>query len=123
MSGKYSRTKGHDFERAVCTFLRERFPNRTIRRSQQGDEAYEPDVVVGQDIDEDRPPRGLNVQDLWIECNSSIRPNVFVKLKQAIADAEKHGNGKVPVVIAHKTRGETVVCMKLSDFSKWSGWG
>lgn len=74
----YQRRKGHNFERAVATKLREAFPNATVRRSDQGYGAHEPDVVV----------QGAGLADhVWWECNTGFSPQPLAKLEQAEFDA------------------------------------
>lgn len=88
--GALSRTKGHQWERDVATMLRSSFPDATVRRSDQGFGAYEPDVV----IEGNASPL---LKSLWIECQCSRKPTPLDKLCQAERDAK--AIWRVPVCI------------------------
>ncbi len=77
MSGATSRTKGHDHERAIATAYRAAWPHATVRRGEQTQLAWEPDVVVLGDPLLDR---------LWTECQLSRQPAPHAKLAQAERD-------------------------------------
>lgn len=94
--GLLSRRKGHTFERWVATQLRQAFPMATVRRSDQGFGAFEPDIVIS----------GVNgvVDALWLECYHGRAPDPLAKLRQAERDSL--GKDRWPVVAwrAHGTR-------------------
>lgn len=124
---KSQRTKGHSWERDVAAYFREWFPVRVVRRSQQGDRAYEPDVVVEPFWDNGATPCEPDPAGLWPECISSNRPPIWEKLEQAIRDVEAAKSGKLPCVFAKRTQGKgtkgyEVVVMRLEDFAKFAGW-
>jgi hypothetical protein len=94
MTGAGRRRKGHDFERAVASAIRRRWPHLVVRRSQQGHKAFEPDVVV----------EGVN---LWTECFIGAKPNPLAKLEQAERDTERFTETMLPVVVWRKSGERT----------------
>ena len=100
MSGKTSRTKGHDFERAVARTLRANFPE--ARRGLQYKDPRECDV-------EGTPFR--------IECKrlKVVRmADIYRALGQVEADAEAHGDDRPCIIIHREDRGKACVTMRLS---------
>lgn len=101
MGGALSRTKGHNHERDVARKLREAFPSATVRRSDQGYGAYEPDVV----IEGDAMPV---LKKLWIECQCSRNPSPVGKLLQAEEDAAKgFATMRLPIAVWRLHRART----------------
>lgn len=104
--GKLSRTKGRAFEQDIARRLRARWPHLTVRRSQQGDKAYEPDVVV----------EGV---PLWLECQCAAKPTSLVKLAQAERDVERFTETMLPVVVWRKSGERTTwATMRLGTLLK-----
>jgi len=89
----YQRTKGHSFERMIASTIRGVLPGATVRRSQQGDGAHEPDVVI-----EGAAPE--LAKRLWLECQHSATPDPAKKLRQAEDDAPA---GRLPIAVTHRT--------------------
>lgn len=93
--GALSRRKGHNHERWVAQRLREAFPGATVRRSDQGFGAHEPDVVC-----EGNAP--LIAKRIWWECYHGRKPDPKAKLEQAERDSldrERGGYSWIPVVV------------------------
>lgn len=93
--GALSRRKGHNHERWVAKRLREAFPNATVRRSDQGFGAHEPDVVC-----EGNAP--VMAKRIWWECYHGRRPDPKAKLEQAERDSldrERDWYSWIPVVV------------------------
>jgi len=111
--GAMQRRKGHDFERDIARRLRARWPHLTVRRSQQGDKAYEPDVVV----------EGV---PLWLECQCAAKPAPLAKLEQAERDVERFAERPHPIVVWRKsgerTTRVTMATGTLLETCGWSGW-
>lgn len=120
--GKSQRTKGASWERDVATMLRARFPARDVYRTQQADRAYQSDVTMGRSAAHVAELGDVDPASIWFECISSHRPNLFEKLRQSVRDAE--GKGKVPIVVAKKTRDPLgpVVALRWDDFCFLLGW-
>jgi len=106
---KLSRTKGHSHERAVAAAYRARWPHLTVRRSQQADKAYEPDVVV----------EGV---PLWTECCVGAKPNPVVKLEQAERDVERFTEEMLAVVVWRKS-GERTTWATMRAHTLLASWG
>jgi hypothetical protein len=107
--GASQRTKGHSFERDIARRLRARWPHLTVRRSQQGDKAYEPDVVI-----ENVP--------LWVECCVGAKPNPLVKLAQAERDVERFTAVMCPVVVWRRS-GERTTWATMRPTTMLMTWG
>lgn len=117
--GKASRDKGRRFEIAIARDLRAAFPSATVRRSQQADRAYEPDVVI------EGVPR---LEPLWLELTHSDRPNVESKLNQAERDAyARCVNGapvnRWPAVVWRRTSERAIhASMRARTYRDMVGW-
>ena len=100
MSGRASRRKGHDFERAVASRLACVFGADKVRRGlQYRDGAECPDVVC---------------PGFWIECKRGRLTNPRAALRQALADSEEKGAWAVAVC---KDDGDPPhVTLTLDDF-------
>lgn len=100
---KLSRTKGGVFERRIARELREAMPRATVRRSQQAERAYEPDVVV-----EGCAP--TIARRLWLELTDSRTPSPLDKLAQAERDTAGHTRPPCPLclVVWHRTGAKSV---------------
>ena len=94
MSGKTSRTKGHNFEREVARMLRAYYPN--AKRQLEYQEG------VGFDITE--------TGDLSVQCKVG---NSF-KIEKALKEAERED--KIAVAITKRDREDIVVSMYWKDF-------
>jgi len=99
---KLSRTKGHNHERAVAAAYRARWPHLTVRRSQQADKAYEPDVVV----------EGV---PLWTECCVGAKPDPLAKLAQAERDVSRFTETMLPVVVWRRSGTQTTYATMRHD--------
>lgn len=100
MNGRGRRRKGHDFERKIAAQLRG--IGIEAHRGQQGDGAHDPDVVI------DHPWLGK----FWLELKNEIQPSVWKAMEQAEEDC---GEGRIPVVVAHRKNGHTLVCLRAGD--------
>lgn len=101
MGGKFSRDKGHDFERFVANAYRLAWPSASVRRSLQAHNADEPDVVVEH-------ATSMILNTLWTECQHAATPTPLAKLAQAERDCARMstvGTQRLPVVVWKKTRG------------------
>lgn len=99
---RISRTKGRAFEQRIARDLREALPLATVRRSQQAERAYEPDVV----IEGDAPG---TARWWWLELTDSRAPSPLDKLAQAERDiAEACDGHRLPLVVWHKTGAKSV---------------
>lgn len=94
--GASQRRKGHDFERAIARLLRGL--GFEARRGQQAHNADDCDVVVDGSM-------------AWLELKCGKRISIW----EAIEQAKRQCGEKTPVVVAKKTRGETLVCLRLED--------
>lgn len=99
MSGKKSRTKGHNFERETANFFVSLGYARARRGIQYRDGTECPDVV--------------GVADIWVECKVGVRPNI----KGAMEQAKKACGTMRPVAITKWSRGPTFVTMDIDLFS------
>lgn len=98
MSGKRSRTKGHNFEREMAIHFRDLGFADARRGIQYRDGSECPDV--------------MGVKDLWVECKVGVRPNIKAAMEQA-----KEACGDLrPVAIAKWSRGDTYVTMEMDLF-------
>lgn len=102
MSGRLSRTSGHNFERKIAKILRERFPEHAgaIIRGSQGDQAHAPDVVF---------------PGWWIECQCAARPTPAAKFNQALEDVAREQSGRIPVVVYTKKGSGVITCVMMLD--------
>ena len=107
MSGKRSRTKGHNFERWLVNFLKEHFKGCHTHRGLQSQGAVVPDVFL-------EFPDGVSA---WWECKVGARPNIKKALEQAERDALKASNHKSLILTCVKfDREEPIVSMRLQEF-------
>ena len=100
MSGRSSRRKGHDFERAVASRLREMFGDDVRRGWQSRDGADAPDV--------DGTP-------FWIECKRGQRTSIYAALRQAEDAAWSAGDKRAPVAICKDDGKAATFTMRLDD--------
>lgn len=101
--GIYQHRKGANFERAVAGILRD--IGVVCRRSNQGDGAWQPDLVIDDET----------LSKIWPELTVGRAPKPFEKMNQAVRDSVREGKGRIPVVVAHKDHGDTLVCLRLED--------
>lgn len=103
MSGGKSRTKGHNFERAVARWFREHgIPAKRGWQSRGGGKE-EADVMI------DLP--------YHIEAKALARSAVYKYMEQAVMDSGKGGiNGDVPVVILKADRKPWLAIMLAEDW-------
>ena len=94
MSGKTSRTKGHNFEREVARMLRAYYPN--AKRQLEYQEG------VGFDITE--------TGDLSVQCKVGNSFKIEKALKEAVRE------DKIAVAITKRDREQIVVSMYWKDF-------
>lgn len=87
------RRKGRAFEQRIARKLRSIWPEATIRRASQADQAHQSDVYI-----DGGPPL---LSWLWLECQDARKPTPEVKLAQAERDIGTRV-GRLPVVIWHK---------------------
>lgn len=99
VSGKKSRTKGHNFERETAHLFQSLGYENARRGIQCRDGAECPDVT--------------GVGDIWIECKVGARPNI----KGAMAQAKKACGTLRPVAITKWDRGPTFATMDMDLFS------
>lgn len=99
MSGKRSRTKGHNWERQV---------------SKQFNAALDLDSHRGLQTAGARVPDVQGVPGLWIECKCGKLPNVRAALKQA--DKDKSPSLTYSVTVIKDDRCRPFVAMYLDDF-------
>jgi len=97
MSGKSSRTKGHDFERLISNTLKALWPGAKRGLQTQSSPLKPPDV--------DGTP-------FYIECKKGKRTNI----KAALAQATLNTDGRPPVAITRDDRKDILVTLKLKDF-------
>lgn len=98
MGGKASRTKGHNFERAVASVLRAIFPDAKRGYQTRGGTAEAPDV--------DGTP-------WWVECKKmKVYPNILHALEQASAAKPD----RPPLAVTAKDRTEPIASMYFRDF-------
>jgi hypothetical protein len=100
-----ARAKGLAFERRIAKAFRAKYPDATVRRSQQAHQAFEPDVVI-----EGKAPS--MVKALWIECHHG-KTAIAKKYQQAERDAAAHEYVRVPVVIWRRNNGLIQVTTKI----------
>jgi len=116
MTGAGRRRKGHDFERQLATEIRRAFPGAVVRRAQQSEQAYEPDVMT----------EGAGILDCaWIEAQASRSPTPLAKLRQAERDvARVNGKRRLPIAVTHRTGARTSEArMRLSTLLELAGEG
>ena len=99
MSGRSSRRKGHDYERAVARELREVFGDDVRRGMQFRDGADAPDVVV---------------PCFWVECKRGKRTSPVAALRQAATASE--GKGLWPIAVCKDDNEPATVTMSFEDF-------
>lgn len=103
-----ARRKGHDFERKVAARLRQKWPDLTVRRSQQAHQAFEPDVVV----------EGEGAPPIWVECHHG-KTDPRKKYEQAVRDVDKAGNGADPVVVFCPPRSRRwFVMLRINEYRR-----
>ena len=102
--GREQRRKGHDFERWVAKWLRERFPGLAddIKRGWQSAGPYTPDVIWPGNI--------------WFECKRGRKPNPRAALTQALGDAPE---GHLAVGIIKDDGQEPFVVLSLVHFEEF----
>jgi len=117
--GKLQRNKGKEFERKVARWLREKYPDATVRRTVQSYEAWNSDVVIEGAVPE-------VARALWIECENAKEPSYRAKMKQAerdVAKAKDEGRlvdpfYRLPVVFWHELhRKHFWVTLRLGDLA------
>jgi len=99
VSGRSSRRKGHDYERAVARDLREVFGGDVRRGLQFRDGADAPDVVA---------------PCFWVECKRGKRTNPNAALRQATEASD--GKGLWPVAVCKNDNEPATVTMSFEDF-------
>ena len=99
MSGRASRRKGHDFERAMARELREVFGDDVRRGMQFRDGTDAADVVA---------------PCFWIECKRGKRTSPVAALNQATEAS--NGKGLWPIAICKNDNEPATVTMSLEDF-------
>jgi len=99
VSGRASRRKGHDFERATARDLREVFGDDVRRGLQFRDGSEAPDVVA---------------PCFWIECKRGKRTNPIAALKQA--NEASNSKGLWPIAICKNDNEPATVTMSFEDF-------
>ena len=114
--GKASREKGKRGEREWANAIRGAFPEATVSRSTQADQAHEPDVMVRG--------AGAVVDRIWWECRyaESMSPaDRLAKLEQAELDSAAR-EGAIPIAITRKTGARsTVATLRLGSFEALHG--
>jgi Holliday junction resolvase len=98
LTGKRSRTKGHNFEREMAKHFQSLGFTKARRGIQYRDGAECPDV--------------MGVGDIWVECKIGARPNIKAAMEQA---SEACGRMR-PIAITKWNRGETYVTMRMDLF-------
>ncbi len=99
MSGRYSRRKGHDYERELVKRFRAVMPGATVRRGLQ--------ARGGEEVPDVECPV------FWIEAKRGKKPNIRGALRQA-DQACLHG--RVPIAIVKDDRARATVTIYLDDF-------
>lgn len=98
MGGKYSRTKGHSFERHCAVDLKPIFPGAKRHLESQWQEAQ------GFDLDD--------TGDFIIQCKSMAKvpniPKVFKEIKVNL-------DGRIPMVVFSVTNRGEFACVKWDD--------
>ena len=98
MSGKSSRTKGHNFERQVAIDLRDIYPD--ARRGLQYQDGTGCADVVNTPF--------------HVECKVGKKPNIRAALKQAKNDCQD--SSKVPIAVVKDDRKEPMVTLDWVQF-------
>jgi len=98
VSGRRSRRKGHDWERAVARRLREIFGPQVRRGLQYQDGSDAPDVIV---------------PCFYVECKVGARPPIIQALEQAEKNAKP---GFWPVAICKQDKQKPTVTMRFDDW-------
>ena len=98
MSGKSSRTKGHNFERQVAIDLRDIYPD--ARRGLQYQDGTGCADVVNTPF--------------HVECKVGKKPNIRAALKQAKNDCQD--KNKVPIAVVKDDRKEPMVTLDWVQF-------
>lgn len=97
MSGKYSRTKGHNFERSIANKFKELYP-----RAQRGLQTQNKNIPV---------PDVANTE-FWIECKCGATPNIFNAYLQALRDRHHRVNAIDPLITGGKIKNILVITKK-----------
>ncbi|MAH50137.1 hypothetical protein CMI37_30230 [Candidatus Pacearchaeota archaeon] len=102
--GREQRRKGHDFERWVAKWLRDKFPLLAddIKRGWQSAGPFAPDVMWPGNV--------------WFECKRGKKPNPRAALTQALGDAP---DGHLAVGIIKDDRAEPFVVLTLDHFEEF----
>lgn len=105
MSGKKSRTKGHNYEREIARLFREILPDCDAKRGFQTRDGgkCEADVVIP------------GADELHVECKRGKKVGYRSALKQAVSDSRER-RALLPVVIAKDDHCEPVAHMPLEVF-------
>ena len=93
--GKYSRRKGHQFERDIANKLKEIYP-----QARRHLEFHKDDASLGIDL--------INTGDFGIQCKAYARYAPINKIEEV-----NHG---IPVLITKGNNLKPVVCMYLDDW-------
>ena len=99
--GKLSRTKGAAFELLVANQLREVWPGAKRGLGQARDAKGLADV-------EGTP--------FHVQCKHGAQPNIVAAMAQADKDRNVASDGRPPLVVTRRDRGEVLVTMRLSDW-------
>ena len=99
--GKSQQRKGADGERELAELLK----------------GYGFDVKRGGSMSFGDVPDLVGLPGVHIECKRVERLNVDAAMQQAVADAERFGDG-MPVVFHRRNRRPWLVTMQLDDFIK-----
>lgn len=106
----YQRTKGHNWERKMASWFRDRgFPQ--AKRGLQTQPSYKPPDIEGT--------------SWWVECKVGARPNILAAIRQAQEDLQKAQEGGFgaeyvggPMVVAKVDREAPTVTMSLEAFEQ-----
>jgi Holliday junction resolvase len=110
--GRAARTKGHNFERSVANYLKEKTGftfKRGLSQTRSGS-TEESDVVCEE------------IPLLHFECKKGKRTNIKGAYKQAIENMKDETG--VPIIVTKDDREDTLVTMRIDDwiklFNVWS---
>lgn len=102
MSGRTSRRKGHNFERELVNFFKEKLECEASRGLQsQG--AVVPDVLLH-----------FKQFVIWVEAKIGKRPNI----KAALEQAERDSGEEISIAITKWDRDVPIVSMRIDSFIK-----
>lgn len=107
--GKYQRTKGHNYERAIANVFRTLYPEDSVSRGHQTHRPDRPDVVI---------MTGMYGPRLWVECKVGARPNIHAAFAQATRDSARDATRDdwIRLAVTKRDREKDLVTMSLDDF-------